>query len=467
MRAVLSLLRPLLLLGAVMPSAQALPDVTPSTVTLPVTVAIAGVQAAANARVPDVFASVQEERSFLGGLLSVQVQGEVRRAGPVSVSAAPDGQSLVIRVPVQAAFRASPGGRGAFLERSFGGAATVALTVTPVVTPAWEAGVRVAAASTWTDPLSVELAPGARVSVQALVDRQVQAQLERVAAEVERAVREGAALRDRAGRLWARAQQPWALPTPEPSFARVTPVALRVTPFHFTPDALTVTVGASVNLSAGLGRAGPVTPSPLPPLVVSEDLGRGVHLTVPVTLPYAALSEAATRYAAPRTLVLPVPTRPVLRVTGVTFRPVGARLGAVVAAQVSGPLGLRVRVTVDVTGTPVLDSAAQTLTLPDVTVTTRRDGLTGRVVGWLADARAQAYLSRAAHVDVSPLLERARAHLQARLPFVPVAGVQVSGAVQRLTLQSALVTPQAVVVTASATGDLRAHVDASALVGAR
>ncbi|PTA66793.1 hypothetical protein C8263_15740 [Deinococcus arcticus] len=447
-----------LLMPVVLTALMTAPAHAVSTLTLPVTVPLSSVQEAANARIPKEFARVDETRTFLGGLLSVQVQGTVTRTGHVQLTPTADGSGLVMRVPIRAAFRATPAGSGT-LARDFGGEATVSLTVTPYVTPAWEAGVRVKGDYTWTDPLSVDLTPGVRISVQSLVDPQVRAQLDRVAAQVEAAVRTGARLRPRAEALWARAAQPWTLPTPEAAYARARPLSLQVTPPRFTPDALKLTLGAGLELAAGLGRApapGPVRP--LPPLNTAPRLSPGLDLQVPVRLPYPELSRLATQAAAQKTFPLPVPTTPTLRVLGVTLTPAGGRLNAAVRVQITGPLGLRVGATVDIQGTPALDPAGQTLTLQGVRVTTRREGLTGRVIGYLADARAQAYLQGAARFDLRPQLDRARAALQARLPFTVAPGVTLQGTVGPLKVRAVQVTPDALLVTGEATGNLAAAV---------
>lgn len=442
-----------------------------STLVLPVTVPLSGVQRAANAQVPLELARVDQTQSFLGGLLSVQIAGTVTRTGAVSVQPAPDGDALVVRLPIRAAFRATPAGAGAVLAREFGGAATVSVRVTPFVKTDWNAGVKVSSDYTWTDPLSVELAQGVKVSVQSLVDAQVRAQLQKITVDVEKAVREGARLRQRAGTLWARVQQPWTLPTPEAlkggAYALVQPQLLSVTPFRFTPDALKVSVGAALDLKAGLGRAPAVTSRPLPALNVTPTLTPGVDLRVPVRLPFTELSAAATRYAAAQAFPLPVTTSPTLRVTDVTLKAAGTKLHAVVALRVDGLLGLKVPATVDVTGTPTLGADGHTLTLNGVSVATRREGLTGRVIGWLADARAQAFVARAAHVDLAPHLARAQAQIQARLPFSPVPGVALSGKVGALRLGALRVTPEGLVATAEASGQVNVTVDAGAIGGGR
>ncbi|WP_104991596.1 DUF4403 family protein [Deinococcus sp. NW-56] len=448
-----------LLSTALMTAPAEAQSVPRSSLVLPVTVPLSGVQAAANARVPAEFARLDETRPLAGGLLTVRLTGTVTRTGHVRVGAAPQGDALIVRVPLRAAFRAEGQGLGSALGRDFGGEATVSLRLTPTLGADWQAGVKVAGTVEWTDPLNVELTPGVRVSVQSLVDGQVRAALDRVTADIERAVREGADLRDRAGALWARAGQPWTLPTPEPAYARVTPRTLTVSPFRFTGDALKLTVGATFDLSAGLGRAPAQAPAPLPPLRVAEPPQPGVALALPVRLPYPDLSRAATRAAA-RTVTLPLPLSPTLRVENVVVTGRGPRLNAAVTVRVSGPLGLNVRATADVSGVPTLDASGRVVTLQGATVVTRREGLTGRVVGWLADARAQAYLRQAARFDLSPQLTQARGQVQSRLPFMPVPGVTLTGKVGELRLTGLSVTPDALVVTAAAGGQLAAAVDA-------
>ena len=453
----------MLTLGLSLPTAEAA-----STLTLPVQVPLSGVQQAVGAQVPQEFARVDQTQTLLGGAVQVRVRGTVTRTAQVSVKA--DGDALLLSVPIRAAFRAEPGGMLAGLARDFGGAATVTLRLTPYITPNWDVGVRASAEHRWTDPLAVDLGRGMKLSVQALVDPQVRAQLDQLTARIERQVREQADLRRRAGTLWARAQRPWPLPTPAPAYARVKPLGLSVTPPRLTPDALKLDVGATLDLSAALGQppaAGTPatgTPTPLPPLKVGPLQAAGIELSVPLALPYPELSALAARYVAGQTLTLPVPGGPVLRVTGVQVRPAGSRLRVTVQTRLDGPLGLSLGATTDVTGTPTVSADGRTVSLRDVGVQTRRDGLTGRALSWLADARAQAFLTRAARFDLGPLLDRARTQAQARLPFTPLPGVTLGGQVGTLTVQGLTVQPAALVVTARAAGRLQAQVNAGELV---
>ena len=103
--------------------------------------------------------------------------------------------------------------------------------------------------------------------------------------------------------------------------------------------------------------------------------------------------------------------------------------------------------------------AGQTLRLTHVTVRTRPSSLSGRVLGWLADARVQALLAKQATFDLTPELQSARAAVQARLPYRVANGVTLSGQVDRLALRSVSVEPQGVVAVTRAEGELDAHVD--------
>lgn len=451
----------LLTLGMTAPVAEAA-----STLALPVQVPLSGVQQAANAQVPQEFARIDQTQTLLGGTVQVRLTGSVTRTAQVSVKA--DGDALVLSVPIRARLRAEPGGLMAGLARDFGGAATVTLRLTPYLTPQWEVGVRASAEHHWTDPLAVDLGRGLKFNVQSLADAQVRAQLDRLTAQIESQVREKADLRRRASALWAGVQRPWPLPTPEPAYAQVRPLGLSVTAPRLTPDALKLDVGATFDLGATLGQP-PAQPQrgalPLPPLKVGAVGTPGVELAVPLRLPYPELSTLATRYAQQQTLTLDVPGKPVLRVTGVQVQPSGTRLKVTVRTRLDGPLGLSVQATTDVTGTPVLSGDGRVLSLRDVQVQTRREGLTGKAVSWLADARAQAFVAKAARFDLGPLLTRAAAQAQARLPFAPLPGVQVSGTVGALRVQSVQVQPAALVVTAQAGGKLQAQVNAGALLG--
>jgi len=116
-----------------------------------------------------------------------------------------------------------------------------------------------------------------------------------------------------------------------------------------------------------------------------------------------------------------------------------------------------VAATVDVSGTPTLDG--EQLSLRGVTVRTRPDGVSGRVLGWLADRRVQAILARQATIDLGPELTRVRAAIQARLPSSPAPGVTLSGQLRRLALLSLEVGPQGVLALTDAQGDLEARVE--------
>lgn len=185
-------------------------------------------------------------------------------------------------------------------------------------------------------------------------------------------------------------------------------------------------------------------------------------LTLPLRLPYSELSQLGTAWAAEQLFTLPLPTAPSLRVTRLQFSAVGARLKATVAVQSSGLLGLKA--TFDLSGMPTLDPAGQILALEDIAVTIHREGLSGRLIGLLADARVSAYLARLARVELGPRLSEWQAQAQARLPFSPVAGIEVEGTVTQLAVTGLEVSPDALLLTAVTGGDLRVTLKAAGLL---
>ncbi|OLV18834.1 DUF4403 family protein [Deinococcus marmoris] len=195
---------------------------------------------------------------------------------------------------------------------------------------------------------------------------------------------------------------------------------------------------------------------------MTPDLHPAASLTLPLRLPYSELSRLGTAWAAEQVFTLPLPTAPTLRVTNILLRAAGPRLSAAVSVQSNGLLGLKA--TFDLSGTPVLDRAGQVLTLEDVALNTRKDGLSGRLLSLLADARVTAYLARLARVDLGPRMAELRAQAQDRLPLTPVDGIEVAGTVTRLAVTGLEVTPDALLLTAVAGGDLRVTLKADGVL---
>lgn len=185
-------------------------------------------------------------------------------------------------------------------------------------------------------------------------------------------------------------------------------------------------------------------------------------LTLPLRLPYPELSRLAAGWAAEQVFTLPLPTAPSLRVTGIQISAAGPRVNAAVSVQSSGLLG--VRATFDLSGVPVLDRAGQVLTLGDVALATRKEGLGGRLLSLLADARVSAYLTRLARVDLGPRLAELRAQMQGRLPLSPLDGITVAGTVTQLAVTQLEVGPDALLLTVMAGGNLHVTVKAAGLL---
>lgn len=194
---------------------------------------------------------------------------------------------------------------------------------------------------------------------------------------------------------------------------------------------------------------------------MTPDSPPAASLTLPLRLPYSELSRLGTAWAVDQVFTLPLPTAPTLRVTNIQLRAAGPRLSAAVSVQSSGLLGLKA--TFDLSGTPVLDRAGQVMTLEDVALHTRKDGLSGRLLSLLADARVTAYLTRLARVELGPRMDGFLAEAQSRLPLSPVDGVEVAGTLTQLSVTGLEVMPDALLLTAQAGGDLHVTLKAAGL----
>ncbi|GGL94860.1 hypothetical protein GCM10010840_36130 [Deinococcus aerolatus] len=201
-------------------------------------------------------------------------------------------------------------------------------------------------------------------------------------------------------------------------------------------------------------------PLPLPASMPAP--APAASVTLPLRLPYPELSQLATAWAAGQVFTLPLPTAPSLRVTDIRISAGGTRLKASLSVQSSGLLGLKA--TLDVSGRPVLDVAGQVLTLEDTAVSTRKEGLGGRLIGMLADARVTASLARLARVDFAARLAGWRGQAQALLPFVVRDGIEVTGTVTQLAVTTLKVTPDDLTLTAVVGGDLQVTLTAAGLL---
>ncbi|MFC4453058.1 DUF4403 family protein [Deinococcus sonorensis] len=429
---------------------------TLSSAVVPLHLPLSALQAAAERQAPTLLSHIDQDQVLLGGLLVVHLAGDVERSGPLVLT--PEGSSLRVELPVTARIRATPAGIGAFLARDVAGSAVVTLRLTPHLSADWQLQLPVQADYHWTDPIRLELAQGVNLDVQGLVDPQIRAQLNGIAAQIGAAASAGLDLPGHARQFWTQLAQPWTLPAAQlgaPAYARVVPKGLLVSALNFGPEQLSLTLAASFAATAGLGTPPPSTVPELPPLQTGTPTVQGVHLNLPLSLPYPELSQLATRYAGRQDFPLPLPLRPRLQVRRVTLTPQGQRLQAAVEVRLTA-LGVPVTATLDVTGTPRLSGTV--LTLEGVTVRTRPSGLTQRVLGWLADARVQRLVAQQARADLAPLLTRARQDVQARLPYAPAPGVQLGGALTGLRLQQLTVQPQALLVGVEAAGELSVQV---------
>ncbi|MFC6616749.1 DUF4403 family protein [Deinococcus radiophilus] len=461
---------------------QQAPQLPLSSVVLPVMVPLDGVRQAVNARVPREFARIDREQRVLGGAAGVQIRGVVARQGDIRIVPSASGNTLELEVPLSAEFAVRPELSGAAwagrleqsLTRDFGGQATVRMRVRPYIQPDWEAGAQVSSELTWTDPLAIELLPGTRLSVASLAEGAVRAQMERVTQEVVRAVRESAALRERAEQLWTMVQRPWSLPLEgngvDQAYAQVMPMSLAVSGLRLQDDALHLSLEAEGYLRAELGQP-PVTrptAAPLPALrVTSQATPSELHLRVPILLPFAEMSELVTAAVRQELLGLRLPggaLAPELRLTDIQVQREDdarrLRLSARLAVTV---LGRTRTITAQLSGRPWLRPGGQEVTLENVKLDLDADVPGAAWLGpWLAE-RLEPRLANAARFDLSPRLNRLEETVAARLPFSPLPGLNLRGDLGDLRLDDLRVTAQGLEVVAAADGALDVLVSAGQL----
>lgn len=425
-----------------------------SHIALPIAISMQNLQEAVNAQTPKELAQIDHEEQLLNGLLTVHLKGCVQRTDTVQLSSLDCQTGLLVCLPITAQFRATPKGVGAFLARDFGGSATIELRLFPALSSNWEFSIRAHTSHQWTDPLSVQLWQGLQVSVRSLVDEQIKSQLQQISTYIEKTVQESGNIKQRAQEFWRHLQQPWTLPSPIPSYALIQPEHLTITPFICNDQHLHFTLSTSVLLSAHLGeppqknQIAAHSELSLPSLNIltsPEPVHADVSLCLPLHLPYKDLSRIASNYTSQHDIYLPVPTRPMLCVRNIVFSVANQidsadsqdkYLKCTLTLDIIGPFDLQLTVLTDICGMPIIDRHTNTLKLQNVHVHTHPNGLSGKLIAWLADARVQQRLCDITQIDLHEYLETARRQLQDKLPFSPLFGIQLDGNIQELSLKA-------------------------------
>ncbi|AHG90565.1 Protein of unknown function DUF4403 [Gemmatirosa kalamazoonensis] len=410
-----------------------LPPSEPAVIALPVTIVTSAVQTHLERTLPRADSLDQARCQSLGGAVCHQY---VFRRDTLALHVAGDRIDVLARLRYRGRVSLPTGG-------SVGSCgyppepmprAELRFTTSLYWTTAWRLASRnTSLTSSLPDPCRVTLLG---IDATPIMRRIADAQLARVAQEVDSALPTLADLRRPADSLWRAMQEPmpldstgslWLLMNPE----RVGLAAL---------DGQGTTIRTGLTLVARprvvTGARPDITVRPLPSLALAP-LARGLRVPVQVEMPFAAVSRRATELLAAET------AREPLKVTRVDVA--GAGDSAVVRLALAG----RMNASLTLAGRPRFDVGTRTLVVDDLHYSVESRDFLSRVKATLGAPLIRHAIEQATNggrLALGPQLDSARAQLTAQMNRPLAPDVVVGGGVTSLRLTGLYLTNDAFVV---------------------
>lgn len=470
-----------------------LPDV--STVVLPITVPLHELRTALDAEIPHKLTEHMQMQE--AGSLMLQVTSSLIRSGVVELSATDDGFRVVI--PVQAACMITPTGLQS-TTRAAVGEAEVRFTLAPKITADWDSEFGLRSEYVWLHPLGKEQLLGVTINLQTMVDQQLAKQLVQLTAVLRQTFYQTLRLRQRAEELWAKYQQPQALPSDllgivppawseavSPLYLLARPKSLRLSSLHVPLNALywaaalelelrisssSVSSGNLVNDKDSVSET-PTAPPAIQEVSTVEVPDEASQLNLSIETDYAHLSQWLSQQLINKVVNLPFSWLSRIKFLKIEIYPTEqlGLLSAIVQVELLEPAqleglqnfgvaALRGKMTFDVSARPIL--AGNTFALEDLQIKVRRGGLASKLLERLLTESAQAEIMSYLRFDLGPYVRLAQVSLKRLLPHkIPLSNrlarslqVVLEGEVGELKLSGLVVRSETVALLVSVQGEL-------------
>lgn len=445
----------------------------PSTITVPVVVALADLQAALETAIPKSEAGFRPDP--LGGPIVDDALSWSFQRQPIAVAA--QGDRLIISTAiggtVRVAGRVQPvgGDVGDVLDRlrlnpavPFSAhadlAATATLSAAPVVRPDWTVDPQLAGGAQVTEA-RIPVAGITALSVKGEVQPKLDQKVAELVAGLNRKIASDGAVRNAVARAWTDLCRAHPVSVPAewggPLFLVVEPVAAHVAAPRFEGGAATLVLGITAVTRLTDAQAAPAC-RPLPPATPAA--AEGFALELPVVLSYPALSRALTQ-AARRAPATNADGTFQLAVEDIALRPAGTALAIAltIKARETRWLGATYSGTVHLRATPRYDPDTRTFRLADIRLDPGTDAALADagIAQLLAPLLVALVGSEVAH-PLAAELDQANAKIQqavAQLRSRQIPGLAVTRAeTDGVRVDAIDLTERAVVVRTSAQGTL-------------
>jgi hypothetical protein len=416
------------------------PNTEPAVLALPITIATSAVQAQLERAIPRADSLDRARCLSLGGAVCHQY---VFRRDTIALNVAGDRVDMVARLRYRGRVALPTGGS----VGSCGYApeqmprAELRFSTSLFWTTGWRLASRnTALTSTLPDPCQVTLL---RVDATPLMRRIADAQLAKVAQQVDSALPTLADLRKPADSLWRAMQEPMPLDSAGLVWLLMQPEAVGLAALDGRGSAIRTGMTLIARPRVVTGPKPAVAIRPLPALSVARP-GSGLRVPVQVEMPFAEVGRRATELLAAET------AREPLRVTGVDVT--GAGDSAVVRLSLAG----RMNGSLSLAGRPRFEPVSRTLVVDDLHYSIESRDWMSRVKSTLAAPlikRAIEQATNGGRLALGAQLDSARFQLNQQLNRPLAPDLIVGGGIKDLRVTGLYMTPSAFVVRVMLEGE--------------
>jgi hypothetical protein len=268
---------------------------------------------------------------------------------------------------------------------------------------------------------------GTGLDIKYIVQFSLDRSLPDILKDVDKSFAQNDMLRKQATEAWRTVQDPVTIDTTYHSWVRVVPLALYMEPLKYYRDELDINAAIEAHIYTGIGKPRPMANQPLKDVVMRDKLDDKFHISVKIELPYADMSDMATKMFADTTFSF---SRKInFKVTGVQIS--GNDTSVTTSLQTQGSINSAVTLT----GAPAYCDSTQEFYLRDFDYTLESGQTLLRVADRLFREKMRRSFDKAMHYSLRDQMALARKTITAFLSDYKMYNkVMISGSLADMKL---------------------------------
>lgn len=396
--------------------------------------------------------------------VSVPYHGDARLERTGDIALIGHGDDLEVQLPAKFWVRVSGRGKlGASVHETSEGKFTASARIRATLNPDWTVSLKATPQIEWHG------APGGKLfnlfpyTIRSLLEENMQQEVGKLTATLERQANNEMAMRRRATQAWNAGFATHQVSGDAGAWVTTEPVSLAWSQFSFSDGALRSTAGLTMKSRVVLDNKAPPAPevSALPAVAKIESREVGdVSLNTPVQVSYAHLSELAMRLAKEADALKLAG----IHIKEVQFYPSGDRLAVRVRAKMDMPGQIfGTRAEVHLTGQPTFNASTRQVRLSDIQVRRKVDNQVVDSLLVVLHPLIEQALTDRMQSDITPVLTHANARIRQYTGPLANKGLLLDAKIQSVSLGKFHMNQDAFMVPVSIKGTLSTEIDPSVL----